>query len=298
MKRNSWAMVVALGLTAAPVFGQGTVVVQSAKQTADTKQASDVADKIKLELAQKMKLSVVSRVVQGAPYSADATTESVQTLADGNRIVNRTTTKVYRDSEGRTRTDRVEPGGTQVVSITDATTGTTYMLYPQSRNAVQSGAVFVTQGDVGFATTTIMDKVTAEKKASAEARTASTFTYVTRTDGAAVGEFAYAGAVTRKNVTREDLGEQLMEGVMATGTRTTTVIPAGAIGNEQPIQIVSEEWMCRDLGILVMTKHSDPRSGETTYRVTNINRAEPDPSLFQLPADYKVQQSTIKRQSR
>jgi hypothetical protein len=227
----------------------------------------------------------------------------VQTLADGNRIVNRTTTKVYRDSEGRTRTERVEASGMQIVSISDPTAGTTYMLYPRTQTAVQGGAVFVSelktaQGDVGFATTATIDKRIAEKKAIADAQgatTASTFTWVDRTDGAA-GTFVYSGAVTTKSATREDLGEQLIEGVMATGTRTTTVIPAGAIGNEQPIRIVSEEWYCKDLGILVLTKYSDPRSGETTYRVTNIDRAEPDPSLFQVPADYTMQPSKIKRE--
>jgi hypothetical protein len=84
------------------------------------------------------------------------------------------------------------------------------------------------------------------------------------------------------------LGVQTIEGVPAKGTRTTTVIPAGAVGNEQPFSIVSEEWFSADLKVLIMTKHADPRSGETTYRLMNILRAEPDASLFELPAGVTV----------
>jgi hypothetical protein len=78
----------------------------------------------------------------------------------------------------------------------------------------------------------------------------------------------------------------MIEGVQAEGTRTTLTIPAGAIGNDLPIQVVSERWYSPELQTVVMTKHSDPRMGDTTYRLTNINRNEPAPSLFQAPADY------------
>jgi hypothetical protein len=80
----------------------------------------------------------------------------------------------------------------------------------------------------------------------------------------------------------------LVEGVEAEGTRTTVTIPAGAMGNERPLLIVSERWYSAELQTVVMTKHSDPRFGDTTYRLTNISRSEPDHSLFELPADYKV----------
>ena len=82
---------------------------------------------------------------------------------------------------------------------------------------------------------------------------------------------------------------------MATGTRTTTVIPAGQIGNAQEIRIVSEQWFSEDLQVLVMTRHADPRSGENAYRLRNIVRAEPDPSLFTVPSDYTIQQRGVRR---
>jgi hypothetical protein len=296
MKHRTWAMVVALGLTAAPVFGQGGFIVQSDKQAVDKQVQRS------LEFVQQAKMSVIGRVTKGAPYSAETVSESVQALPDGNRIVNRTTTKVSRDSEGRTRTEQVEPSGTQIISISDPVSGITFMLYPQTHTAVQNGAVIVHyQAAEGLSVATsdavVAKKAAAEKKAAdAGGAQRSTFFYSTASGG--TGGLYTIVEDSPKNATREELGEQVIEGVLANGTRTTTVIAAGAIGNDQPIRIVSEEWLCKDLGILVMSKHSDPRTGETSYRVTNINRAEPDPSLFQVPADYKVQQSMIKREGR
>ncbi len=84
-----------------------------------------------------------------------------------------------------------------------------------------------------------------------------------------------------------------VEGVEAEGKRITHTIPAGEIGNDRPIEIVSESWYSSELQVLVMTRHSDPRRGETTYRLTNINRAEPDRSLFEVPADYTVRDTSI-----
>src|SRR5262249_60571297 len=88
------------------------------------------------------------------------------------------------------------------------------------------------------------------------------------------------------NVNVEPLGTQLMEGVEATGVRTTFTIPAGQIGNERPIDIVDERWISKELQLVVKSRHSDPRSGETLYRLINIIRTEPDHFLFELPTDY------------
>ena len=88
----------------------------------------------------------------------------------------------------------------------------------------------------------------------------------------------------------EDLGVQDIDGVQARGTRTTTTIPAGSIGNDRDINIVNEQWYSDDLQMLVMSKHSDPRTGETTYRLTSIDRSEPAKSLFEIPADYTVKE--------
>jgi hypothetical protein len=101
-------------------------------------------------------------------------------------------------------------------------------------------------------------------------------------------------ATVREESVEDKLQDRLIGGVLAAGTRRTTTIAAGAIGNERPIKIVSEEWSSPELQILVMTEHTDPRTGRSTYQLSNINRNEPDPSLFQIPADYTIRKNGIK----
>ncbi|MBL8191880.1 MAG: TonB family protein, partial [Acidobacteria bacterium] len=92
------------------------------------------------------------------------------------------------------------------------------------------------------------------------------------------------------NTNTESLGKQMIEGVEAEGKRTVTTIPVGAIGNERPIEIVSESWYSPELQTTVLSKRNDPTSGETTFRLTNIRRGNPDASLFQVPSDYTIKE--------
>jgi hypothetical protein len=87
----------------------------------------------------------------------------------------------------------------------------------------------------------------------------------------------------------ESLGQQTIGGVTAQGTRSTMTIPAGQMGNELPIQVVSERWFSPELSMVVMTKNSDPRFGTTVYQLNNIRRDAPAASLFEVPPDYTVQ---------
>ena len=96
------------------------------------------------------------------------------------------------------------------------------------------------------------------------------------------------GEEEQAHVSTEDLGTQTMEGLLVTGTRTTRTIPAGEIGNEKPIAIVTEVWASPDLKTIVYSKRSDPRIGEQTFQLMNIVRGEPEASLFTIPADFKV----------
>lgn len=89
-------------------------------------------------------------------------------------------------------------------------------------------------------------------------------------------------------VSTEDLGSQTMEGVLANGVRTTNTIPAGQIGNDRPIVVVTEVWTSPELKTIVYSKRSDPRMGDSTFKLTNIERTEPDASLFTVPPDFKV----------
>lgn len=350
-----------------------------------------------------------SRVVKGAPFSAEAVTESVQLLGDGNRITRKTSARLYRDSEGRTRREQALNGigswtttdeAAQTVFINDPVAGANYVLNMKSHTAQKSmqfsftkrpegdqpgSAVLVRrpEGDqpgkavvVGASPSTVISGGMLSGKAikraqptyppiarAAGAQGEVTVEVVVNEEGAIESAKAISGhpllqsaAVeaarqwefsptqlqgkpvkvrgmisfvftmvegargpdgrpmkvaddapvsadgrlmrTRVGVdhpeppkfpeTRESLGKQNVDGVEADGTRTTVTIPAGAIGNERAIQIVSERWYSQELQTVVMTKHSDPRFGETTYRLTSVSRSEPDRSLFDVPAGFDV----------
>lgn len=238
-------------------------------------------------------MSFGGKVVKGAPYSAQAVTESVQTLADGNRIVNKNTAQVYRDSEGRTRRDQtigsIGPYAAagdppQTYFINDPVARVNYILDPRSKVArkMETFEFKLRTDEKGSA-----EVLTPPAQRSAKEGEGRTFVFQTSTPGEGGGaEFHWSKAETKS----EKLGTRNIEGVPAEGTRVTTTIPAGAIGNEQPIQIVNETWYSPELQLVVMTSHTDPRFGETTYKLLNIQRSEPSPALFQVPSDYTVKE--------
>ena len=259
----------------------------------------------------RARTAVEGRITPNAPYSAEAVTESTQVLADGNRINRKSLTRVYRDGEGRTRREEINDSGTVVsVSIVDPVAHVTYVLNPASRTAYRdavriampggrgTGADVMRRSPEGAAGSPSPEvqqrmKMTAEELARAKA--SSVPPPPPPAPPAPMGEKI---ALERSAATpvREDLGTQTIEGVAATGSRSTTTIPPGAIGNLQPIKIVAEQWFSSDLGVLVMTKHSDPRIGDTIYRLQSIVRAEPDRSFFTLPPDYTLKESGIRPQ--
>lgn len=246
--------------------------------------------------------------VKGKPYSAEAVTETTQTLADGNRIVNRSSSTIYRDSEGRERREESigklgawnaqgEPA--KAVFISDPVAKVNYSLHPDDRTAEKMPGGFTAfYAPSGMAATTGTigpgGNVKIAVRAAAEAGGANAGGFAAGLP-APVG-FARRGiAESASSVKTEDLGQQTIEGVVAQGTRTTAVIPAGQIGNERDINVVSERWFSNELGVVVMSKQSDPRMGETVYKLTNVNRSEPLPSMFEVPADYTVSDSGAMR---
>jgi TonB family protein len=350
-------------------------------------------------------MSFDSKVIKGAPFSADAVTESVQTLGDGNRITHSSTAKLYRDGEGRTRREQTLGGvgaltasgeTPQTVFINDPVAGTTYILNTREHTAqkamqfsfkregggeggakaesnytftrkVAEPSVVISGGRInGKAQKSVQPtypavaraagaeggvdvEVVVDEQGNVESAKAVsghplllaaavdaarqwvfsptllqgkptkvkgviTFEFaLSNNDGGSAkasrivtqmpaGEPAMGGNVIMRTTAgggdrkelphfagaQESLGTQSIEGVQAEGTRTTVTIPAGAMGNERPLLIVSERWYSAELQTVVMTKHSDPRFGETTYRLTNISRSEPDHSLFEVPAGYNV----------
>lgn len=263
------------GLTA---FAQDQEKVVADKKIAIEKavaqgQIREVDGKIKAELMTVLgaKIGFETKLTKGAPYSAVAVSETVQTLGDGNRIRQTTSTTIYRDSTGRTRREvTLKDGSTQSIAITDPATGVSYTLNPRNRTATKSEF-----GGMVRKVEVVRD--TEKMKAELERRQVMELQAV-----------ASANLPNKKQALTESLGRQTIEGVEAEGTRTTLTIPAGQIGNDLPINVVSEQWYSPELQLLIMTKHNDPRSGETTYRLTNINRSEPDRSLFEVPGDYTI----------
>lgn len=260
------------------------------------------------------------KVVKGAPYSGEAVTETIQTLSDGNRIVNRMTSSVYRDGEGRTRREQSLKGlgifgageePLQTIFINDPVAGVTFTLDSRSKIAHKSVPFtfeFTKKLDKpGVAGSTIEGQrfeFRVERGTAVGGGVLMTAPLPVPPGGAPHPELdqlrvegGTAGTMVFKtkqgpnaNEVKEQLGKQSIEGVEAEGTRTTVTIPAGEIGNERPIEIVSERWYSPELQLVVMTRHSDPRFGETTYKLTNINRTEPAKSLFEVPTDYTVKE--------
>ena len=81
-----------------------------------------------------------------------------------------------------------------------------------------------------------------------------------------------------------------IEGLKVNGERTTWTIEAGKIGNEKPIVISREVWRSPELMLTVLSKDSDPRRGEVSYRLERVKRGEPDAALMKLPGDYQQPQ--------
>jgi hypothetical protein len=86
----------------------------------------------------------------------------------------------------------------------------------------------------------------------------------------------------------ESLGTRQIEGLSATGQKTSTMIPTGRIGNDRPIEIFDERWVSSDLKVVLLSRHRDPQTGEVEFRLTNIKRTEPSPDLFKVPANYSI----------
>jgi hypothetical protein len=224
--------------------------------------------------------------IKGAPYSATITNESVQTLADGNRIVQSSSGSTARDSQGRTRQDMALPtignlsasDAPHLVFIQDPVAEVTYTLNLTDKTAQKiptpppppplSGA-----GPEGGATVSV--QVGADRGIGPGLGQAMTFHKLVPGEELA-------------QVTSEDLGSQTMEGVIVNGTRTTRTIPAGQMGNDRPITITTEVWTSPDLKTIIYSKRNDPRMGEQTFKLTNLVRAEPDASQFTIPSDFKL----------
>jgi hypothetical protein len=225
--------------------------------------------------------------VTGHPYSAIGTTETVQTLADGNRIVHTNTTQYFRDSKGRTRTEytlsAVGPftldTARKLVLIDDPTSGQRYILHPELKRAES----LPLPAKVTIGTANVQGAAT-------------TMTATAHASGPALPGPAACNGDEPPAPTSVSLGQQTIEGLKATGTRFEHTIPAGEIGNELPMTISSEQWLSDELGVVLSSAQHDPMIGETTYRLEHITRSDPDPALFSVPSDYVIEEPPAGKQ--
>lgn len=196
--------------------------------------------------------------VRGAPFSAEATTEMIQELRDGNRIEQRSTVTIARDGMGRIRRDQPLPrlgpvipdSNVRMITISDPQQRVLYLIDPQrmtvSRATAPSGPPRLPRGGPGPG-----DRRLPPPQISSEA-----------------------------------LGNRQIHGLRAEGTRQTMTIPPGVFGNVGPIDVVTERWYSPELKIVLESRRSDPRMGDVTYRVTQLLRGEPDAALFEIPTGY------------
>jgi hypothetical protein len=253
------------------------------------------------EAQQKVVLELVAadaQVVRDKPYSADTSTETVQTLTDGNRIVHRTVSKFYRDSDGRTRreetfgnVDPEHPSPHEVkVFVDDPVSGTAFVLDPGSKSAdkVERTRKFLDERNAEDDGTRIMSKSVIDSEAGEQNAPGRMMIKFRDEHTGNPNVVVKHMSDEKRDVVKEDLGTRNIEGVDCTGTRQTITIPAAAVGNEKPISIVTETWFAPAIAAVVESTTDDPRYGKTTYQLTNVQLSEPARSLFEPPADFKV----------
>jgi hypothetical protein len=217
--------------------------------------------------------------IPGAPYSAVAVTQSTTTFSDGNRIVRTNTVRYFRDGQGRTRVERTMGGdgvGTAsqsnlMIIITDPVGGELYLVRPQSKSvdamkmtpqvaAAQAATHPPADGQVPFGLMGI---------------------------GMGIGASLSTEAATNET----SLGQKVVNGVTATGTRVVRTFPAGVLGNEKPITSTVDEWFSSDLGVPVQITQKSSIGGEISLNLAQLVRGEPDSTLFAAPAGYTVRQA-------
>ncbi|MBZ5624502.1 MAG: hypothetical protein LAQ69_38255 [Acidobacteriia bacterium] len=204
-------------------------------------------------------------VVKNRPYSATVTTETTQALAGGGHIRQQSSYRIARDGNGRIRQENTTTGR---VFLSDPVGNATYLLSPQTRTAQKMplGTLVLPAGGAAYES----------RREAVEPRSPRR--------PASNAESPEKDGLTKT----EDLGIQVLGGVAARGERTSVNVPVGTLGNDVPLQIVRERWYSAELQIAVLTRHSDPRTGEAVVKYVDIHLGEPDAAWFQVPAGYKV----------
>lgn len=196
-----------------------------------------------------------TKVVKGQPYTAEVVSETTQVLSDGTKISKKVSGAVYRDVDGRTRREETNSQGRQFVNIFDPVAGVAMSLNPTAKTASRQQIHIRTAGATGHQ---------GPQRANHTER------------------------ANHPNRVTEDLGNQALDGVQVQGKRTTTTIAAGTMGNDKEIKVIDEVWTSPDLQVVVQSHHSDPWTGDVTYKLANVRRGDQPSTLFTAPADYQV----------
>ncbi len=246
-------------------------------------------------------------VVKDQPYQAQAVTEMKQTLGDGSHIVQTTTATVARDSDGRTvRVQKLgtmgpwkdsSPGNSPTLTTIFDPVAQEHIDYTSDSKVahvflMSSGSPGVVVGaEGGFGVSVTRSLGVAEKGLIVS----STSPVAGGVPGFALPDRPFSTQLGKGMEPKtESLGTKMIESVQVTGTRSTSTIPAGTIGNDQDLSIIRETWYSPDLKLVVQSTQSDPRFGITTYTLKNIQQGSPDATLFQVPANYTIDKITPK----
>ena len=234
-----------------------------------------------------------SMVVTGQPFTADAIIETDQTLADGSHIANQQTVTAARDSQGRTRREEIvagQAGGGQqqkTVFISDPVAQINYVLGPDHVARQLPSPAGGSQP--GMISTSTNNAATQGSQSGQHFRIARAGIGTKGPVLAGTQGTPQVQQITLGESKSDPLGSESIGGVQADGNRTTLTVPAGQVGNQNPLVITDERWFSQELQATVLAKHTDPRFGNSSYQLTNIQRTEPPASLFQVPSDYTVE---------
>ena len=259
--------------------------------------------------------------VKNAPYSAQVVSERTQNLADGNQIVDKSISMSYRDSAGRTRHETRNAAGTIThIAINDVVAGIAYNLNPETKTATQIGPHPAPTRITGEKARLLMEDM---RKEGAAARDGVVVKRIERSDGEAgqrvrenvriqvmrqshdgrpmpgmetIGPIiagAFGDMKWSNKASTKDLGTKEIDGVKVQGKLRSYEIPAGEIGNRNAILVANETWYAPELQVTMVSRQSDPRSGERIYRLDSMKREEPAAGLFTVPSDYTVKKPTL-----
>jgi hypothetical protein len=245
------------------------------------------------------------KLVKNAPYSAEAIQENLRNLADGNQITTRTSTLNYRDSQGNTRQETRAPSGeVQSINITTAADNVNYSLVPMiklvfklSLDKIEAKAAAI--GAAAGKAYTLEAQRKQGKPATAEHKDGAEIVVKRAAPNANINPnmvpllvSALGDAKWSSKAATKDLGVKDIEGVKAEGKLRSYEIPAGEVGNRNPIVVTNESWFSPELQVTLYSKHSDARSGDVVYRLANLKRGEQAAALFSVPSDYTVKDIT------